>query len=602
MRKHPILWVAILSVGLLASCGGTTSSVISSASAVSSSSLSSSVASSTMSNSSSSLEPSSSSPAPVLSKKTADFYFGSSAAKASIDLYFADGVGDLPYLQINDELLLYFTTLLGFGQSTVTISKADSKLTLTTPKEASMVIDFVKKTVSYSDFDTFYCRATSTSPLDLLAHTGFDDSGNPAYFERESNGFFFKGEEEAKVFDLGAYNIPMIYENDEGYLPLATFSDLFFGPNGTGIVYNGFAVFFNISIAAYGDTYYPDSLATDKVSETLARFNYDELCFNFDSFYGLFKKRGLDNFDSYFERLGYKEDMLSTNTLTAETAEAKAMFHGFSEAHSGFLMASAYTGEKFNPFNDDYLGPSLADRFALSKEYKAARTKGLGDDFLPYQEVDKTAFITFDEFAGNGVKDYYKNPVTTVTQESDTMALVEYAHKKITADGIENVVVDLSNNGGGEIDACMYITAWMVGQAEINIVDAVTGSTSTSIYKADVNMDNKFDDTDTIKDKNLYCLISPTSFSCGNLMPFMLKASGNVTLVGQKTGGGACVVAKLANAIGATGQFSGHNVLSTLKNGIYKDVDDGVDPDVVLTNKATYYNRTALASYLATLK
>jgi hypothetical protein len=91
--------------------------------------------------------------------------------------------------------------------------------------------------------------------------------------------------------------------------------------------------------------------------------------------------------------------MLSTNTLTAETAEAKAMFHGFSEAHSGFLMASAYTGEKFNPFNDDYLGPSLADRFALSKEYKAARTKGLGDDFLPYQEVDKTAFITFDEFA-----------------------------------------------------------------------------------------------------------------------------------------------------------------------------------------------------------
>jgi C-terminal processing protease CtpA/Prc len=57
------------------------------------------------------------------------------------------------------------------------------------------------------------------------------------------------------------------------------------------------------------------------------------------------------------------------------------------------------------------------------------------------------------------------------------MALVEYAHKKITADGIENVVVDLSNNGGGEIDACMYITAWMVGQAEINIVDAVTGST-----------------------------------------------------------------------------------------------------------------------------
>lgn len=597
MKKHQILWVALLSVGLLASCGGTTSSVISSASPASTSKggTSSSLPSSSVAPSSSS------SSVPVLTKKTVDFYVGSVAMKTSMNLYFADGVNDLPYAQIDNGILVYFSSLLGYDKP-LTITKADSKVTLVTPKGASAVVDFVTKTIHYSDFDTFYSRNGASSGLDILAHTGFDAAGNPAYFERESGGFYLTGEEEAKTFDLGSYNIPMIYEDNEGYLPLATFSDVFFGPTGGGIVYNGTAVFFNANMSAYGDTFYPDSAATGKVSATLARYNYDELCFNFDSFYGLFKKRGLDNFDSYFERLGYKEDMLSNDTLTSETAAAKAMFHGFSEAHSGFLKASAYTGKTFNPFQTQFEGPSLVDRFALSEEYKQARHDGLGDDYSPYQEVGKTAFITFDEFEGNGVKDYYTNPVTAVTQESDTMALVEYAHKKIAADGIENVVVDLSNNGGGEIDACIYITAWMLGKAEINLVNSVTGSKATSIYKADVNMDNKFDDSDTIKDKKLYCLISPTSFSCGNLMPFMLKASGNVTLLGQTTGGGACVVTKLSNAIGATGQFSGNKVLSTLKNGIYKDVDDGVDPDVVLTNKATYYDRAGLVSYLATLK
>src|SRR5574344_1444781 len=90
MKKHQILWVAVLSVGLLASCGGTTSSVISSASPASTSKggTSSSLPSSSVAPSSSS------SSVPVLTQKTVDFYVGSVAMKTSMNLYFADGVND----------------------------------------------------------------------------------------------------------------------------------------------------------------------------------------------------------------------------------------------------------------------------------------------------------------------------------------------------------------------------------------------------------------------------------------------------------------------------------------------------------------------------
>lgn len=537
---------------------------------------------------------------PTLTAKTVDFYYGSAALKDKATLYFKTNASDFPYVKLDNEMFYLFDTCLGYPTTSMTISSSDNKVTITNPKEATVVVNFSNQSVTYSDYNLFNSRLYGSTPLDGVAWPGVNDAGEKEYIERESGSFYLAGENEARVLDLGAYHIPMIYEDGAGYLPLATFSDIFLGPNNGGFVYNGEATFFFGDFAAIASAYYTPT-PTGKVSEQLATFNYNELCFNFDAFYGLFKKRGLTNFDTYFGQLGLKSDMLSTSTLTSETASAKAMFQGFSEGHSGFTAPSAYTGTTFNPFDESFFGPSFAAHSADQAAFAKARADYLGTDFLPYQEIGKTAYITFDHFLGNAV-DYYANPITSVDQTTDTVGLVQYAHKKIQEDKIEKVVLDLSNNGGGAVDAAAYLGAWMTGESSINICDAVTGSKGTTLYKADVNGDHKFDDSDTIKDKKLYCLISPVSFSCGNLVPFMFKTAGNVTLLGQTTGGGACEVQKLANAIGATGQFSGHNVICSLKNGIYQDVDDGVDPHVWLNDKASYYKRVELTAYLDTLK
>ena len=103
----------------------------------------------------------------------------------------------------------------------------------------------------------------------------------------------------------------------------------------------------------------------------------------------------------------------------------------------------------------------------------------------------------------------------------DTIGLVIYAHQAIYRDDspIENVVIDLSNNLGGSVDAAIFLMGWILGDAPFSVKDTFTGALSTAYYRADVNLDRKFNSGDVLDDKNIFVLISPVSFSCGNLVP-----------------------------------------------------------------------------------
>ena len=103
-------------------------------------------------------------------------------------------------------------------------------------------------------------------------------------------------------------------------------------------------------------------------------------------------------------------------------------------------------------------------------------------------------------------------------------------------------MLDLSNNLGGAVDAAVVTLSWFLGDAPFSVKNMATGALSTSVYRADVNLDHQYDEKDTVADKRLFCLISPVSFSCGNLVPAALKSSQKVTLLGRTSGGGSCVV------------------------------------------------------------
>ena len=102
-------------------------------------------------------------------------------------------------------------------------------------------------------------------------------------------------------------------------------------------------------------------------------------------------------------------------------------------------------------------------------------------------------------------------------------------------------------------------------------------------------------------DKNLYCLISPVSFSCGNLVPSILKNSHKVTLLGQTSGGGSCSVLGLTTAGGSFFNISTPYDLSHVKNGSYYSIDSGVEPDFYIDKPANMYDRDALTVYINNL-
>ena len=269
------------------------------------------------------------------------------------------------------------------------------------------------------------------------------------------------------------------------------------------------------------------------------------------------------------------------------------------DLHSSFVSWSYLTGpidHKVDP------GPSASRLIGHLMTNWELRDEAFPDGFPTYEEVGNTAYITFDNFtleADEG-NDYYGYESTDDIPFNDTIAMVIRAHEQITREDspVENVVIDLSCNTGGTVDTAAYLLAWFLGEASISIKDTFTGAMANTTYRADVNLDREFDERDTLAGKKLFCLISPVSFSCGNLVPSALKESGRVTLLGRTSGGGSCTVQPISSAWGTSFNISSSKRMSFLKNGSFYDIDRGAEPDFVITDPARYYDRAALTDYI----
>ena len=152
-------------------------------------------------------------------------------------------------------------------------------------------------------------------------------------------------------------------------------------------------------------------------------------------------------------------------------------------------------------------------------------------------------------------------------------------------------------------DAMMTVTRADNGAVPLVARDTLTGGQEVASYRADVNLDGAFDVNDVLPvGVKVYCLISPESFSCGNLVPAIFKDSPRITLIGRDSGGGTCVVQPCTAANGATFQISGPCQLSTIRNGSFYDIDRGIAPDFGIDKVETFYDREQLVEFIHSLK
>ena len=555
-------------------------------------------------------------------KKTFPIYYdksGEEPVDPAFPLYFVDGVDDLPYTEIRDIVALAnrMKDARGFDGLTYLIECDEEKGIAGILVEGStsvLAMDFTGKTVTYSSLDTFG-QDPSLPPMDCVGFSGFNaETGEPELVQRVQGGGIQR-EGHPLIISLADYNIPMIHQDGQFLLPLHTAFDLIVGLTTSKLIcFNGEGIFFGTDgifgdpqygiIYGLGDKYY--SAAPARRSEALAAYGVNELCMEMDHFYGLKESHGIDSFFGLLVSAGLYDAMLSPDSLEADRALATLIKKYLDDGHSFYNANSWMTGAspEDNPL-DMPQGPSRATADRLLLQYKKAREK-YPDYNKRYLEIGNTAYVSFNSFTAIHTDDAskYYGEIPESDIERDTIALIIHAHRQITRENspIENVVLDMSGNTGGASSAAIFVMAWFLGETPFSLTSPATGALSTSFCRADVNLDREFNDLDTVADKNLYCLVSPVSFSCGNLVPWVFKASGAVTLLGDTSGGGSCVVRFMSSAWGSLFSMSGTKRISFVKNGSFYDVDRGVDPDVFLTRKESFYDREKLTEFINALR
>jgi hypothetical protein len=595
-RKTPLLPFALLGVALLASCaaGGASSSVsVPSSSPASSSPASSSSASSSPASSSSSST--SVAPAVTFSAKATDFYALSPANKKNFTLYFTASEPDIPFVEMG-EITEFFTkeSLLPLAY---TLS-SDGTIGTFASGDYTLVFDYAQKVITIADYQHFFAGGKSFF-LEVMSLMLPDAQGVHHYLERSETSINFASGASRRI-DLSSYDLPIYPQAGKTYVPLNTYSDFFLNPYGVFLTYNSKAAFLANDMSAFASLYYTDEVKGSR-SASLAEYTYHEFCANMDNNYGLKESHGIVSMDDFVTRTGFKNDMLSSDASISSTAYSKFILGYFDDSHSGVNLSS-YLAGNLPMIKNDYFGPSMTEKSNSSLPYLAARKAVYGDTIKPYEVVGgDTAIITFDSFA-TSTSDYYSKTPTEEDAGKDTMALVSFANAQIAANSaIKNVVLDLSLNGGGALDAAGYLLSWMLGGVTIHSSDPFDGAKASVTYYGDTNLDGQFNESDFLSGKKLYCLTTMTSFSCGNLVPSLFKESGAVTLLGRTSGGGACVVGHSCLADGTIFQYSSPSMLCTRKNGSYYSVDQGVAPDVVIDDPATFYDRTALRTKIESL-
>ena len=537
-------------------------------------------------------------------------YHNSVSLGMDVKLCFLDGAADLPYIEANDFLSLLNDFILGSSEKGLCFTlEADGPVVTyirQNPAEnaddngATMVLDFDRDTIAFVDYNLFCKMASSSTMLDLTRIDVFNAEGEPAALQKLDQGTLTRYGHEV-VLPLGDYGIDLVWQDGLYLIPLQTMSDFIVAPGpGSGIYFNGKDLMFAADTRLCPDFYY--AAPTGERSEALAEYGYNELCLMLDYLYGMKDTHEIESFDQLFHDVGLAGLLKGTNAEYADRAIWHLITDFFDDIHSDWHAYSYLAGPVDVQVPN---GPSVSRWIEKSDEYEAVRKKYYPDGVPGYEEIGNTAYITFDRFyiEGQDGDQFYHVEDPMDFEDTDTIGLIMKAHALINRENspIENVVIDLSCNGGGHADTAIFVMAWFLGEASIGMKDMMTGAMCSSTYRCDANRDRKFDDSDTVKDKNLFCLISPVSFSCGNLVPCMFKESGKVTLIGRTSGGGACNVLPSCSAWGTSFQISAPRQLSFLKNGSFYNVDRGADPDYVLADLNEYYDREALTDYINSL-
>jgi len=492
----------------------------------------------------------------------------------------------------------------------MTVTGSDGVYTVAN-ENGSAIIDLGKGTIYSEDYRKF-------SDMSLGESTD-----SPSFVK--DLGEKYEGSK-AATLRYGDYGFKAYYDEGEVYFPLAVAANIFMGTSGFMMMYvpgtpesspsvhmiNNTLVTGEIKIVTPAYRAGMTAMAKYQRSEDMVRFNYDNLCFYMDNFYGKvstailgddMKTMTLDTIlknsnDTNLKQI--REWLLSTNFAQYVAGLKGIEAYFFDNGHTTIdSVTGLFTNKETFPELAEAIAaelekvklPEHADKTQKREDLKKARevawptAVSLGGEDTYFEKGD-TAVFSFNHFEAD--LDAWKAYVPGSTNYPDDSIghFMKALNKAKSNPGIKNFVIDVSSNGGGMVVVVTYMMSMMTGDlVETFDMDVQTGCRTIRTCHIDTNLDGKFDDDDLKKQYNFNfaVLTSNTSFSSGNMLPVYAKDEG-IMIIGERSGGGMCSLMLGSTADGFFGTYSSFNAGGT-KSG--KDLEAGAEPDLVLIDSTT---------------
>ncbi len=556
----------------------------------------------------------------------------------------------VPYINVDSYVSYWMAAEWGLHGYTSETHNRKTTITNTFYDDLSVTctIDYDRQKMIFTDYDKFTNDATEDQdPL-----TSGAGGGEDYYIDVVSE---YKAPTEQYVIDLSDYNINAYYSDGGdgepdagGYLPYYVFTNVLEKHPKRNYFFDGFD-FYQIPSASSDwstwDTVLVNDWTFDKsepiFSEDYMQFCYDLLALTLDVKFGLTERpsRGRPGTTIKYFKNGayaamepYHDALVSLEPNTSNSA-IRELFNAECDdgGHAGYSTVNLLSE---TPLSGEGRGPETSytsDVATLMASGRAAEGHGLPTGTIGRVEIESStsgandiAWVTMDSFRaptndlGQLIHINYAD-VDDTNYMYDTISLTMWLQKTILYNPtITDVVIDLTNNGGGTVFTEHFLASYLCGgrneyaqepsEEESIHIKEEKGGVTESIYNphtnassqytvwADINGDGDYTFGDHLPSNiKLWCITSNYSFSCGNMLPCNLADCSDCQFIGDRTGGGACFVDNNVNmAFGNA--FRGSSTYHMLKNASTPDniisVEEGVTPLDKFFIRNTYANMT----------
>ena len=525
-------------------------------------------------------------------------------ATKTVALRYYDDMPNVAYIAVSD-----FQNMLVPGKSIRVSKTAVSQYQLVTSKGETATVNTADEKMTIDDYLNF----VSLSATNAVGTEGGDD--DELYYAREKPATYSPAAASA-TFDMKKYGIDLRGDGQMVYVPLITLSDMYSDLDGKHVFFNGEKIIltdFEETPIKMDEAFFMKPYEATERPADLAAYSYGELCFAIDHFYGrpgrnqidnAIQEKGLDQALSENGRKWLKSTKMAEYLFGMEYL-ASRLYDGSHTTISpiGITVILGITDtnilakfvEKFvTPFANDYIeAMSVVANIKRNDGSSIAakeRQKLLKTD--SYTKIGNTMYCIFDDFGPVDSKAwtaYYKGtgslPAYNPQFRGDICGIVEALDKAAADPEVKNFVLDLTCNNGGDLSVLLAITTLLAGKNTVTFDNVLTKQRVLYETLIDGNFDRVFDDKDKAPrhpQLNVAIMTSHYAYSCGNLLPSVMKDYGYL-IIGEKSGGGSCSIQRMCTAEGLCYQIS--SARARLINKAGENIDSGVEPHIVLDVK-----------------